>query len=176
MEMKVRESSLVNKSSVEDVTRAYAEYSQVDGFVSEQTKDLKPVVIDLVNKEGKQKTLTTKVYDGGDYSVEVATKTLSSIDPEELAKICKRKNIEIGKSSMQIIPKNSGAIPEDVLETLDKYFVLNKSLEATVVDVDNALDVGLITKADRAKIVNEKPSFAVKVKVTDQFSGAIGTP
>ena len=176
MEVKVRESGLVNKASIEDVTRAYAEYHQIESYVGEQSKDLKPVVIDLVNKEGKQKTLTTKAYDGGDYSVEVATKTLSSIDPEELAKVCKRKNIEIGKSTMQIIPKNNGPIPDDVLQTLDKYFVLNKSLEATVVDVDNALDVGLITKSDRAKIVNEKPSYAVKVKLTDQFTAATQAP
>jgi hypothetical protein len=168
MKVKVVDSTLVNKSSISEVAKSYAELNQASNVADEHLSALKPTVIELINKEGTQISVTTKEYKEDGFQVRVETKTLSKVDTEELARICKKKNVSIGTESLQVIPKNK-VIPQDVLDSLDEYFVLNRVLDASVADVDNAVSVGLITKADRGKIVQEKPSFAVKVKTEDGF-------
>lgn len=174
MKLRVEDATLVNKGNIEEVTRTYAELITAANIVDEQVGALKADVIEMVNKEGNQVTVTTKEYKSDGFQVRVESKVLSKVDTEELARICKKKKIEIGTSHLQVVPKTK-TIPQEVLDTLDQHFVLNNILEASVADIDNAVSVGLITKNDRAKLVQEKPSFAVKVKVEDSFQSALTT-
>ena len=80
--------------------------------------------------------------------------------------MCKKKNVEVGKVYYTIRPKNSN-IPQKVLESLDKYFVLETNLEVDVKDVQKAVDTGLITQKDYDKIVEENKSSVLYPKVEE---------
>lgn len=108
------------------------------------------------------------VFGGDGFSVEVRNVEKKRVNGDVLTKICRAKNVEIGKKAFLIHPKNSN-IPPEVLEILDKHFALEEQLLVDEADVALARDQGLITEKDYSKIVSIDKSKAIYSSVDPEY-------
>jgi len=156
----IKGSTDVVDMSFESLVKDYCDVSVVNSVASEIMASYKPKLIEEFQNRG-----ITKFSEDGRF-LEMREVNRRNIDAEALIKVCKKKDIEIGKIFYTIRPKKSN-IPEDVLKMLDEYFILESNVEATYKDVQKALDAGLITKNDYSKIVQENISYSLYPKVDD---------
>ena len=149
-----------NELSFDEVVEDYCELAVIE---SESKKLMDGHRIRLID-EYDSRGIT--VHSSNGRILEVRKTARRKVNIEELEKVCKKKNVEVGKVYYTIRPKNSN-IPQKVLESLDKYFVLETNLEVDVKDVQKAVDTGLITQKDYEKMVEENKSSALYPKVEE---------
>lgn len=152
-------------SDAQELATDYCELSVVGGAAGEIMKGLKS---ELISQYGAMKSVDV----GMDSKLEIRETTRSSINIPELRKLCQHKNVEVGKKVIVIRPKNS-KIPAKVLESLDKYFTLEESLDVKMDDIKEAVAHGLLTEKEQAKVVSFEISWSLYPKLSQEFKDKV---
>lgn len=156
----------IDEMTFEQMAEDYCELAAISNATDAMLKEHRPRVL----KEFEARNL--KIFESNGRVLEVRNVVKKKINMEELEKVCKKKNVEIG-SVYHIIHPKSGNIPAKVLETLDKYFTLETKLEVDVKDVEKAVGIGLITQKDSDKIIEKNETKSIYPKVKDEVNAKI---
>ena len=156
----------VNDMTDYEVVDDYCSLDYIRKTVDARAKTLRSEVEKVVKENAEEGEKTLK------FSTEGALITLENrvrrdVAIENLRRICKDKNIQIGEVKKAITPK-VGKIPADVIDILDQYFEIEEIWEAKAGDVDKALAANVIDSSEANKIIVEKPTIALKPSLTDR--------
>lgn len=149
------------KESLKEQIQGYCKVAVVKSQADNRMKELRPHIIKGMESKGLKK------FSENGFSLEKRESIKRSVNVDELDKICKKKGIVIGTEVFTIRSKG-GEIPDKVLKDLDKYFVLERSVEVDVKTVQKAVDNGFITTKDFDKIVVEPdPTISLYSSIDD---------
>lgn len=149
----------------EELVDEYASLDAVKKKVEGRAKQIRESVEKAVEKKGSFNGSSSYTLAGHESKIELQLRNKVTIDAEGVVRMCKRRNILIGKMNRMISKKNDDPIPDDILAALDKYFVIKEDWVIGKEDLENAVTVGLISQADADKHTTVDKTKALKASL-----------
>lgn len=138
----------------------YCSLASIKEIVDAKLKDLRPKVMNCfvgdINNVAVEDT----------YFLSKRVSVKKKINVEELKKLCLKKQVELGVVSRIIRPK-AGNIPKKILDSLDKYFILEEVWEVDVKDVEKAVNNGYFKEDEVKKCIVKDETVSLFPKTAD---------